>query len=98
MEKLAVQSTAITAVGHTRVLEIQFKSGKTYQFFGVPEDVYIEFLRSGSKGQFFNKHIRGKYQSQEVKFETQTEEEKRERRSQAQKARRTKAALQPQME
>jgi hypothetical protein len=76
MEKLAVQSTAISAVGHTRVLEVQFTSGKVYQFFGVPEDLYIEFLNSGSKGQFFNQKIRGKYPSQEIKIETQTRQER----------------------
>jgi hypothetical protein len=94
MEKLAVQSTAISAVGHTRVLEIQFTSGKVYQFFGVPEDLYVAFLESGSKGQFFNKHIRGKYASQEVKFETHTRQE----RAEARKNRRTKSRAQPQVE
>lgn len=94
MEKLAVQSTAISAVGHTRVLEIQFTSGKVYQFFGVPEDVYIAFLQSGSKGQYFNQHIRGKYPSQEIRFETRVREE----RAEARKNRKPKRSLQPQVE
>ena len=46
MERQEVKSTVIGAVGHSRVLEIQFESGRIYQYFNVPEDVYDEMLKA----------------------------------------------------
>ena len=66
MDKQSVESTVIRAVGHTRVLEIEFESGRVYQYFNVPEDVFDEFLSSDSKGRYFNAHVRGKYPYQEI--------------------------------
>ena len=66
MDKQTVDSTVIRAVGHTRVLEIEFESGRIYQYFNVPEDVFDEFLSSDSKGRYFNSHVRGKYPYQEI--------------------------------
>lgn len=66
MDKLETQSTAIRAVGYTRVLEIAFQNGRIYQYFDVAEDVYKAFMQSNSKGQYFNAHIRGKFPCQEI--------------------------------
>ncbi len=68
MKKTEVESSVIGAVGHTRVLEIQFESGRIYQYFDVPEKVYQEMLASDSKGRYFNSHIRSKYAYQEIKL------------------------------
>lgn len=68
MEKQEVESSVIHAVGHTRVLEIEFESGKVYQYFDVPEDIYNAMLSSESKGRYFNQHIRGKFPYQEIQF------------------------------
>jgi hypothetical protein len=66
MEKLETESTVIQAVGYSRVLEIAFQSGRVYQYFDVDEKVYHEFLKSNSKGKYFNAHIRGKFPVQEI--------------------------------
>jgi hypothetical protein len=68
MKKTEVESSVIGAVGHTRVLEIQFESGRIYQYFDVPEKVYEEMLASDSKGRYFNSHIRDKYAYQEIEL------------------------------
>jgi hypothetical protein len=68
MERQEVESTVIGAVGHSRVLEIQFESGRIYQYFNVPEDVYDEMLKAESKGKYFNANIRGKYTYQEIEI------------------------------
>ena len=68
MEKQHTESSVIGAVGHSRVLEIQFESGKVYQYFDVPEDVYEDMLNAESKGKYFNSHIRGKYNYQEIEL------------------------------
>ena len=66
MEKQEVESSVISAVGHTRVLEIEFESGRLYQYFDVPEDIYSAMLSSESKGRYFNQNIRGKFPYQEI--------------------------------
>jgi hypothetical protein len=68
MERHDVESSVIRAVGHTRVLEIEFESGRVYQYYDVPEDVYEAMLKSDSKGRYFNQHIRGKFPYQEIQL------------------------------
>ncbi|HLU08558.1 MAG TPA: KTSC domain-containing protein [Oceanobacillus sp.] len=68
MEKQEVESSVIHAVGHTRVLEIEFESGRVYQYFDVPQDIYDNMLQSDSKGRYFNQHIRGKFPYQEIQL------------------------------
>lgn len=40
------------------ILEIDFKSGSTYQYFGVPGYIYDEFVRADSPGAFFDLYIK----------------------------------------
>jgi hypothetical protein len=68
MEKQEVDSTVIHAIGHTRVLEIEFESGSVYQYFDVPQKIYDAMLQSDSKGRYFNQHIRGKFPYQEIQL------------------------------
>ena len=68
MKKQEVESSVIRAVGHTRVLEVEFESGRVYQYYDVPENIYNEILASDSKGRYFNQHIRGKFPYQEVRL------------------------------
>lgn len=36
-------------------------NGKTYDFCGVPENVFDEFENSASHGTYYNKNIKGEY-------------------------------------
>ncbi len=66
MERVEVVSSVVQAAGHSRVLEIQFESGRVYQYFDVPESVYEEMMQAESKGKYFNAHIRNQYPYQEI--------------------------------
>ena len=68
MEKHEVESSVIGAVGHSRVLEIQFESGRVYQYYDVPEDIYTEMLNAPSKGKYFNANIRDRLPYQEIEL------------------------------
>ncbi len=68
MQRQEVESTVIGAVGYSRVLEIRFESGRIYQYYDVPEDVYQGMLDADSKGKYFNSHIRGKFVYQEIEL------------------------------
>ncbi len=41
-----------------RALEITFRSGRVYAYLDVPLDVAKAMRASGSKGEFFNAHVR----------------------------------------
>jgi hypothetical protein len=44
-----------------RKLTIDFTSGKTYEYDGVPPEAYEAFVAAESKGKHFGEHIRGQY-------------------------------------
>jgi lysyl-tRNA synthetase class 2 len=45
---------------HSR-LDIDFQSGESYSYFGVPEGVASGLRAAFSKGRFFQAHIRDKF-------------------------------------
>jgi hypothetical protein len=61
MEREPVQSSNLCSVGYdpdTLTLEIEFKEGNIYQYYGVPESLYVDLMSAGSKGSFFHYNIR----------------------------------------
>lgn len=61
MHREPVDSEALRSVGYDpdrRVLEIEFGSGTVYRYFDVPEDIYVDLMKSRSHGEFFAHHIR----------------------------------------
>lgn len=49
-----------------RQLELEFRSGKRYRYFQVPQHCYEELLRAESKGAYFNHSIRDCYPFQDL--------------------------------
>lgn len=47
-------------------LEVAFHDGGMYQYSGVPESVYRDFLSAYSKGSYFHDHIKDRYPYREV--------------------------------
>lgn len=66
MNRTIVESSNLESIGYTGVLEVRFKGGGTYQYLGVPEDVYKKLLEAESKGAFLNSEIKNKYPFQLV--------------------------------
>lgn len=59
-----VTSSAIARIEYnelSRELEVMFTSGRTYTYYGVPKEIYVAFISTSSKGQFFNDHIKDQY-------------------------------------
>lgn len=49
-----------------RVLKIVFVTGLVYEYKNVPEKIYQDMKASGSKGIYFNRHIKGKFEFEKV--------------------------------
>ena len=65
-----VLSTEIEWIGYDakrKMLQVEFIAGGTYQYEGVPEPVYQEFLGADSHGQFFETNIKGHYSYRKVR-------------------------------
>ncbi len=64
MQRHAVDSSAIAAVGYdaaTGTLEVEFSHGAVYQYFDIPEDMYVELMQASSKGTYLYDHIRNAF-------------------------------------
>ena len=64
MHVTAVESTTLATVAYDRargLLQLEFRSGAIYQYFGVPAAVHEALLGAPSKGSYFNRFIRGRF-------------------------------------
>lgn len=61
LPSLPVTSSLLAGVAydHDRaILQLAFRSGAVYQYFGVTRRSYQELLQAESQGAYFNRHIR----------------------------------------
>jgi KTSC domain len=64
MEMIPVSSSNIAAVGYdedNQTLLIEFNNGTNYQYFDVPERIFIELRDAGSIGAYFASNVKGIY-------------------------------------
>ena len=64
MNVIAVESSTLAAIAYDDdrgILQLEFRSGKMYRYFGVPAAVCEGLLRASSKGKYFNEVIRGHF-------------------------------------
>ena len=64
MKRQSVESSNLRSVGYDEfllVLEIEFKSGAVYHYYGVPSEVHDELINAESVGKYFNANVKSKY-------------------------------------
>ncbi len=64
MRVAAVESTTLATAGYGEageLLQLEFRSGAVYPYFGVPPAVYGALLEAPSKDQYFHRAIRGRF-------------------------------------
>lgn len=72
MQRIPVESSDIVSIGYDakeRLLEIEFKEDRIYQYIDVAPDIYERFMRSDSYGEYFYAHINKHYRYKRVKAE-----------------------------
>ena len=65
MKMISVDSEAILEVGYdsaTKRMTITFKQGKSYDFCGVPANIFEGLVIAASVGSYYNDHVRDRYQ------------------------------------
>jgi hypothetical protein len=66
---LVKKSSHIMSVGYDpdrREMQIAFHNGKTYSYPNVPEHVHKTMMVTGSKGEYFHRHINSKFKGVEL--------------------------------
>ena len=61
MNRTPVSSSNLKAVGYDateQILEIEFLNGSAYQYFNVPQAMYLGMMRAGSRGGFLDKYVK----------------------------------------
>jgi len=61
MKREPVESSNLASVGYdesSSTLEIEFRHGSIYQYFGVPLSVYQGLMNASSKGQYFDQRVK----------------------------------------
>ena len=69
MQRDRVDSSVIATIGYSPddcVLEVEFHSGRVYQYFDIPVEEYEKLMTASSIGRYFNRKIRDEYRRQEV--------------------------------
>jgi hypothetical protein len=69
MDRIRVRSSNIASIGYDQkmqILEVEFLKGGVYQYFGVPQAAWEEFMGAESKGKYFIAQIRGSYRYSRV--------------------------------
>lgn len=64
MERVNVGSTNLASVGYevdTETLEVEFSTGRIYEYYQVPAHVHQELMSASSHGIYFNANIKNDY-------------------------------------
>jgi len=74
MHRTSVESSVIASLGYSaddRILEVEFRSGRIYQYFEVSAERHQRLMAAESIGRYFNKMIRDRYERRELEAEAE---------------------------
>jgi len=58
VEMINVSSSNVSAIGYEDgVIQVRFKNGSVYQYFGCSEGLFQSFLNASSKGRFMHQYL-----------------------------------------
>ncbi len=70
MEHTRVTSSNLASVGYdpsSQTLEVAFRDGSVYQYYGVSSAVHMQLMNASSHGSYFSQHIRDRYRYRKVR-------------------------------
>lgn len=69
MDRIDVVSSNLKAVGYdegSETLEIEFRDGRVYHYFGVPPEEHRALMEAGSHGKYLAAEIKDRYRYEKV--------------------------------
>jgi len=69
MNRAPIVSSNVESIGYAeddQTLEIEFKNGAVYQYFDVPESIYLALRDADSVGGYLAAHIKGVFRYSRV--------------------------------
>jgi non-canonical purine NTP pyrophosphatase (RdgB/HAM1 family) len=69
MQRIPVESSDLVAIGYdekTRIMEIEFKESRIYQYYDVEPPIYERFMKADSYGQYFYAFVNGHYRYKRI--------------------------------
>ena len=69
MLMISVSSRNIAEVGYneqTKTLYIRFNNNRTYEYYDVPQNIYVSLITASSVNDYFIEYIKGKYQYSQI--------------------------------
>lgn len=69
MSMIKVQSSTISEIGYdaaNRIMTVKFKTGATYEYLEVPQEIYDFVANADSVGKALNAEVKGVYEHQLV--------------------------------
>lgn len=70
MKRTAVDSSMLASAGYdptSQTLEVEFNTGRVYQYFDLPQSEYDGLMAADSLGSYFYHNIRDSYRYQKVR-------------------------------
>ena len=70
MDRQFVESSNILSIGYSpgeKVMEVEFHNRRVYQYFEVPEQLYLGIMQAESKGRYLHQRIIDNYRYKRVR-------------------------------
>ena len=70
IKRTHVSSSNLKSVGYetnSQILEIEFVNGAVYQYYGVPQHIYMKLMQAESHGKYFYTFVRNRFQYKQVR-------------------------------
>jgi len=70
MNRTPVSSSNLSSVGYdedNEILEIEFNSGKVYQYYDVPSRIYEGLMNASSHGSYFHSHVKENFRYDQIR-------------------------------
>ncbi|QNH64233.1 KTSC domain-containing protein [Hymenobacter sediminicola] len=61
MPRTRVQSNNIASIGYdekAEILEVEFRNGSVYQYYGVPKRIYVGLMNASSHGAYLAQYVK----------------------------------------
>ena len=69
IQRIFVQSSNLFSVGYDKdllILQIEFRDKSVYEYYKVPQEIFISLMKAESKGKYANQNIFSNYKYQRV--------------------------------